>query len=692
MLLLRAGHLTLTSELISAIWGADPPRAAAGTIRTYISRLRRTWEFDDSPVRIDSLGGGYVLHRPAEALDHNHFRLLVSQARAARRNADPAAVAESLQAAIALWHGTPLAGVPGPYAETQRTTLLDALLTTRAHRLTAALELGQHTEATTELSTLTVEHPLREQFRELLMLALYRSGRPADALAVYQDVHRRLADELGIDPGPRLQTLHRRILDGDPKLLDLRSLRRPEPAIARNSPALPVDSTGWLSPRQLPADRADFTGRARILAELTSTLTRPDTVPIVAIAGMGGVGKTALAVHAAYQVQHHFPDGQVFIRIDALSDHPAEPRDVLAHLLRTFRSTEESLPQTLGERAALWRTVLSGRRVLIVLDDVGHDAQVQELLPATPGCAVIVTGRQRVVDLPGSHWITLGVFEPDESLALLGRTAGHDRVQAEPRAARDLVDACSHIPHAVQLIGSRLVGRRDWSIADAVRRVIAEMSEPSSPYGDSLDVNAPIARGYRQLNAEQARAFRLLGVSDGPGISTAAAAAMLELPELVAETLLESLANVHLIEAGVRGRYRYHRLVQSFARNRAFAEDGAPACLAAVERLLRFYYATARNTLFTVDSLTVSARSLRTGDGLTFATRQAAAAWLLRERDNVLATAEQASAQARDLSSTAADALRQLTPLVRRFDTDASHPSSREIYDLVTRNRAVIPG
>lgn len=683
MLLLREGRLTLSSELISAIWGADPPRAAAGTVRTYISRLRRSLESGvDSAVRIDSFGGGYALEVDPAALDHTLFHLHISRAREARKNADPAAVDESLREAIALVRGTPLAGVPGPYAEIQRSAILQALLSARAHRLAATLELGQHSEAVAELSTLTTEYPLREQFRELLMLALYRSGRQADALAVFQSVRRRLADDLGIDPGPRLQSLHQRILDNDPNLFQLTTIRAP----SRSS-----TFTTWLTPRQLPADLADFTGRDRVLAEITEALTRPDAVPVVAIAGMGGVGKTALAVHAAHGVRDHFPDGQVFVQLDALGDSPAEPRDVLANLLRTFRPIAEPLPETLGERAALWRTMLSGRRVLIVLDDAAHSAQVQHLLPATPGCAVLVTGRRRLMDLPGSDWITLDVFEPDEALTLLGRMAGHDRVAAEPRAARNLVAACSHIPHAVRCGGARLIARPDWSIADFERRVTEEMSQLTKHYEDSLAITDPFARGFQQLDAEQVRAFRLLAVPDGQEISTAAAAAMLELPEAVAETLLESLANVHLIEAGVRGRYRYHGLVRWFARHRAFIEDGGPAGLAALGRLLRFYHATARNSLMPLDTLTFAPRSPEPGEGLTFATRREAAAWLLLERDNISATARQAAAQATMLSPEAVHALRRLTPLVRRFDIDASHPSSREIYDLLAPPRSAQP-
>lgn len=675
MLLLREGRLTLSTELIAAIWGDDPPRAAAGTIRTYISRLRRSLDSGDEPatVGIDSLGGGYALRLPPGALDLADFRDHVNQARQARKDADPLTAAGALRAAIALSTGTPLAGVPGPYAEAQRAALLQTLLTARAHRLTAELELGHHAEATAELTMLAGEHPLREQFRELLMLALYRSGRQAEALEVFQSVQRQLADELGIDPGPRLQSLHLRILDGDPKLLG------PEPArpVSPPSPAGPVMAAATerrrgpaaaATPHQLPADLADFTGRDRMLAELTHTLTRPGTVPIVAVAGMGGVGKTALAIHTAHLVRERFPDGQVFVQLDALTRHPADPHEALANLLRAFKVPEDAIGDTLAQRAALWRTTLSGRRVLIVLDDARDSDQVRDLLPATPGCAVILTGRRRLLDLPGSDWRTLDVFTPDEAAELFGRMAGHDRVRAEPDAAAQLADACSRIPHAVRLAGARLVARPQWTLADIARRVAEEMSQLTTHYDDCIAVAKPFARGYKQLDAEQARAFRLLAVPDGDEISTAAAAAILELPEDVAESLLESLANVHLIEARTRGRYHYYSLVRLFARYLAYTEDQAPACLLALGRLLSFYEASTRNALQRLEPARFPGFGASTGRSLGFATNSSAATWLRLERDNLRAAVAQATEQAANLSPATADALHRLTPLLRRVD------------------------
>ena len=691
MLLLREGRLTLSTELIAAIWGDDPPRAAAGTIRTYISRLRRSLDSGDGPARvgIDSLGGGYALRLPAGALDLADFRDHVNRARQARKDADPLTAATALRAAIALSTGTPLAGVPGPYAEAQRAALLQSLLTARAHRLTAELELGHHAEATAELTMLAVEHPLREQFRELLMLALYRSGRQAEALEVFQSVQHQLADELGIDPGPRLQTLHLRILEGDPKLLGPEPTRPTSPPSAagpvmaaaterRRGPAAAA------TPHQLPADLADFTGRDRMLAELTHTLTRPGTVPIVAVAGMGGVGKTALAIHVAHLVRERFPDGQVFVPLDALTRHPADPHEALGNLLRAFKIPEDAIPDTPGQRAALWRTTLSGRRVLIVLDDARDSDQVRDLLPATPGCAVILTGRRRILDLAGSDWRTLDVFTPDEALELFGRMAGHARVQAEPEAATRLAEACSRIPHAVRLAGARLVARPQWTLADIARRVAEEMSQLTTHYDDCIAVAKPFARGYKQLDAEQARAFRLLAVPVSGEISTAAAAAILEVPEDVAESLLESLANVHLIEARTRGRYRYYSLVRLFGRYLAYTEDQAPACLLALGRLLRFYQASTRNALQRLEPARFPGVGAATGRGIGFTTNRSAAAWLRLERGNVRAAVEQATAAAAELPAAVADTLHRLTPLLRRMDptTDLGHANGAAEFDL----------
>jgi DNA-binding SARP family transcriptional activator len=585
VLLLHEGRLTQAHELISALWGDEPPQAAAGTIRTYISRLRRVLESGEpgSAIRIESLGGGYALRVPDQALDVTSFRQYLTRARTARRQSDPEAAATALGAAIELWQGVPLAGLSGPYAHSQRAGLEQALLTAREERLTLELELGHHAQVSAELADLAAQHPLREQFHELLMLALYRSGRQAEALKAFKTVRNQLTEELGVDPGPRLQRLQQQILQADPALLpDTSATGLIDGSItsttARSNP-IKADV-----PRQLPADLPDFTGRTAVLTQITGALTRTDVAAVLAINGAGGIGKTAVAIRAAHQVSSKFTDGQLFVSLNglgAVGGGPADPDQVLRAALRSFGIPQDRLPQALGELAALWRTVLSDRRVLIVLDDAVDFAQVRHLLPASTSSAVIVTSRHALTDLPTSARVTLDAFSPDEAVSLLGRIAGADRPAAEPDAARQLAAVCSYIPHAVRLAAGRLTARPHWSIEEISQRVCTDLAHRV----DSLAFRAPFQRGYDRLDELEARALRLLSVSDRPILTAACAAAVLQISRDAAEDVLESLADVHLIEAGARGQYAYQDLVKIFARQLAYATDGSAACLTAWRRL-----------------------------------------------------------------------------------------------------------
>ena len=571
ILLLHEGTQVTLEEFIDTIWGDDPPRCAVSTLRTYISRLRRVLH----PAAIHSTRGGYTLRIGPGELDLTLFRERVARARAARHNGEPATAAVLLRDALALWEGQPLAGVPGAYTDARRMWLAGLRLDATEERLAIDLELGRDVESITELSAMVAEHPLRERPRELLMLALYRSGRQADALALFRQGRRLLVGELGIDPGPGLQRMHRRILDADPLLFGP-SGHRPPPAPPRWTPA------------QLPPDLPDFSGRAVVLRELKDALTRPDEVPVVGVIGLGGVGKTALAIHAAHAVRQAFPDGQVYADLKAMGE-PADPFTVLAVFLRAYGVRNEEMPDTLYERAALWRTVLAGRRVLIVLDNVRDSAQIRESLPATPGCAVVITGRQAMLDLPGVRWHMLDPFSPDEALALLERVAGADRVRAEPQAARRLVAACFFMPLPIRLAGARLTTWPGWAVAAAERQLRDEMCRLAGEHTDCPTAEAPLALEYSQLDEAPARAFRLVALAEGPDVSVSAAAAILELPVEQARSLLESLVDVHLMEVCGSGRYSYHGVVKPYARRRAMLDDGPAACQAAISRLIDFH-------------------------------------------------------------------------------------------------------
>ncbi|MEV4629410.1 BTAD domain-containing putative transcriptional regulator [Micromonospora sp. NPDC049523] len=585
-LLLREGSQATITELIDALWDVDPPRAASGTVRTYLYRLRRVLASGDPDLAgpIESVGGGYALRVDPEQLDYRRFRELVAGAEADRADGNLAGAAASLRAADALWQGSALAGVPGPYAQSQGIRLENLRRSAIEDRQAIDLDLGRHTDAVTELSALVADEPLCERLRQLLILALYRSGRKADALANYREVRRLLGDELGLDPGRALQDLHQRILTGDPALLG--------PADRQQSPAAPI-LAGPAIPAQLPADLADFTGRAEIMRTLTTTLTSVDHTPVVGLVGLAGVGTSTLAVHAAHAVRDRFPDGQLYLDLRGPDEEPVEPRQALGTFLRAYGVAPDSQPDSLAERAALWRTVLDGRRVLMVLDHARDAEQLRHLLPASPGSAVIVTAGRRMAGLPVARWSTVDVFRPDESLALMERVAGTDRVRAEPGPARRYAEICSHLPLAVRLAAARLAARPEWSVAAIEDRLRVEIRQPVALHEDCITVEVPFERAYRQLDPRQATAFCLAALPDRPDLDLAAVAALLDLPPYEAERVMESLADAHLVEAGPYQRYRYQSVVRWFARRKALLACEPAQREEALARLARGYGTTA---------------------------------------------------------------------------------------------------
>ncbi|MFF4320337.1 BTAD domain-containing putative transcriptional regulator [Streptomyces sp. NPDC001568] len=634
-LLLRDGRTATAPELIDAIWGEDPPQQALATIRTYASRLRKVLD----PGLLVTDAGGYAIRlRHPEALDLGIARGLAADADRARCAGDRTLALTLLGRALDLWDGEPLAGVPGPHAETERTRLAEWRLQLLEARLDLDLEVGHHAEAVSELTALTAAHPLRERLRELLMLALYRSGRQAEALAVYADTRRLLSDELGVDPRPELAALQQRILRADTELA-----RAEDPAPA----AAPVA----VRPAQLPATVPDFTGRAAFVSELGHILAGAggEVMAVSALAGIGGVGKTTLAVHVAHAARPYFPDGQLYIDLQGTDPRPVEPEAVLGCFLRSLGAPDSSIPDSPAERAALYRSLLDGRRVLVLLDNARDAAQVRPLLPGTAGCATLVTSRVRMSGLAGAHLVDLDVMSPDEALQLFTRIVGGERVGAERQAALDVVCACGFLPLAIRIAASRLAARRTWTVSVLAAKLADERRRLDELQAGDLAVKATFELGYGQLEPAQQRAFRLLGLADGPDISLRAAAAVLDLPEHDTEDLLEALVDCSLLESAAPGRYRFHDLVRLYARACADRDEQSPTAPDdALDRLLDFYLATASRVYALErpgDRLPAHLSATR-HPGLVLAEPRAALDWLFAEAGPLLACVRQAAVRA----------------------------------------------
>lgn len=709
MLLLRESRAVTPAEMIDAVWGEDAPPRALGALRTYVSRLRAVLEPGRSPRTrpelLISVGRGYALRLNGAVLDLTLFDRGLQEGETARRAGDRAAAAESLRASLALCTGEPLAGAVGPYAEHQRDRLVERRMSVLETLMDLDLELGRHADVVSELIALTADHPLRERLRAQLMLAYYRCGRQADALATFADTRAALIEELGIEPGPDLTALHQRILTGDPGLapaplpaadpVRLAPADPPEPARQPETAEPGAGAPELPRPAQLPAAVNDFTGRRQIIARLCtllSTQSGADGVPVAAISGIGGVGKTTLAVHVAHTLHDLFPDGQLYADLRGYGEEPVAPESVLAAFLRALGLPADIIPDGLAERSALFRSLLTDRRMLVLLDNARDAAQVSHLLPGSTGCAAIVTSRGKLADLAAARLVDLDVMEPDEALTLFGTVAGAERVAAERAAAMDVVAACGFLPLAVRIVAARLAARASWTVASLVPRLADERRRLDEMRVGNLAVEATFALGYGQLSPAQARAFRLLSLPGGPDISAGAASALLALHPTDTEDILESLVDASLLEAPAPGRYRFHDLLKLFARRtgeraEAGAERGAGSTTGsaggegppALRRLLDFYLASARSAhRLAYEGSTVADQLAVTGPGHAFGSADEAVAWLSVEAEALFASIAQASgAEEAGALLPGADLLLAMEPLLesgshaREFDQRA---------------------
>lgn len=583
MLLLEPNQVVPLDRIVDVLWAHEPPASARTMVQGYVSGLRqRLAAIDDSgAVRIATTTPGYRLVVDESLIDVTVARDLLAEA----RGAPAARRAELLRAAQGLWRGPELADVSNRVNASELTELR---LAVQEARFEADLELGRHHEIIGELAQLVDEHPFRERLVAQLMLALYRSGRRATALAAYQRFAHRAADQLGIDPGPQLRGLHARVLRDDTRLLE----PSPEPVVAPR--------VGVLVPAQLPRAPSGFAGREVELAWLDRLLPggrRPDGEPATGVlAGAAGVGKTALAVLWAHRVADRFPDGQLFAHLRGFDPQhpPMSPGDVLIRFLLALGVSGEDVPTDVDERVALYRSILADRRVLVVLDDARDAEQVEPLLPPASSSLVLVTTRTRLdalVARTGARLRVLGTLATDAAEQVLELMAGAPAEGRDRELRRRLARLCGHLPLALRIAGARLAGGPRWSVADLVseltderRRLSAlDLEDPATSVRAALDVT------HRRLARDLAETVCLLGLFPGTRLGPYPVAAMCGTDVDGARRRLRMLAASFVVTETSRDVFLMHDLVRLHANELAETELSEMDKSAVRRRLLRYY-------------------------------------------------------------------------------------------------------
>ncbi|MBB4693259.1 AfsR/SARP family transcriptional regulator [Paractinoplanes abujensis] len=639
-LLADAGRPVPVGTLIERVWGPEPPRTVRASLQAHITRIRQTLEQAAAPgekvITLGNKAGSYLLDVDPLQVDLHRFRHL-----AASGGLEP------LRQAIGLWHGEPLADVSGAWAERARQAW-------RREHLAASVAWGR-AELTANpaavvpaLGDLAREHPLNEALAAVVIEALAAAGQPAEALSYYEDVRRKLLEELGADPSAELQKIHRSILRG---------VAPPAPAPAAPAPAAPA---------QLPADVSGFAGRDDQLALLDDLLrtTPPGSLqagpgaPVIAVSGVAGVGKTTLVVHWAHRVANDFPDGQLYVNLRGfdLSGRPMDPADAVRGFLDALGVPTGRIPAGLDAQAGLYRSLLSGRRILIVLDNARDAEQVRPLLPATPGALVVVTSRNRLTGLVatvGAHPVTLGVLSLPEARDLLSRRLGTARTRREPHAVNSIIASCARLPIALAITAAR-ARQNDFPLA----ALAGELAGPDDRL-DALDTGDPAVQvravfswSYAALSDAAQRLFRLLSLHPGPDVATSAAAALGGQRPAQARRLLGELTQASLLAEHSPGRYSWHDLVRVYAGDLTAVHDSDADRDAATVRLIDYYAHTAH----AADRMLYPARDPidvplppDTGSGAdAFTDHRQALAWFAAERPALLAVARTAAASGRD--------------------------------------------
>ena len=681
VLLLQPGQIVSTERLITEVWPDETPNRATNLVSVYVHRLRRLIGDPDGKV-LTTRAPGYQLLVDPEDIDAGQFADLAREGRQALSAGDLEQASAVLGSALGLWRGSrALTDVPAsPLVSAEADRLEESRVEALQLRIQADLGCGRHAQVVSQLHRLLADYPLREELWALLMRALYTSGRQAEALEAYAQAREVIAEELGVDPSAELQQLYQRILRAEPAGPSVSSTPVPadspfatpvptapvEPAEAGQAaepaaePATQAAGPGPPLPRlaQLPADVSDFTGRSEQVQRLLDLLAgprqagSPGAVVVAAVIGAGGLGKTTLAVHAAHLLRSHYPDGQLYANLLSAGRLPVTPSEALARFLRDLGMEPGRIPADAEERAAHYRSLLTDRKVLIVLDDAKDAAQVRPLLPGSASCAVLVTARNRMPDLAGSRVVDLDVLKDAEAWEMFAGIIGHDRAQAEPEATEAVLAACAGLPLAIRIAGARLTARSNWTVRNLARRLADQRRRLDEFKSGDLAVRACFEVSFANLprpepdGVDPAHAFRLLGLWQGPFIGLPAAAAMIGQPEDAVADALEVLVDAQLVQAPAPDRYRFHDLLKTYAADRAMAEEPQADRDDAVSRVLTWY-------LHTVDAVAHLVSPYRykiplapaqlVGTPLTFDTAEQALNWCETERVNLVAATRQAS-------------------------------------------------
>ncbi|HET6211336.1 MAG TPA: BTAD domain-containing putative transcriptional regulator [Micromonosporaceae bacterium] len=563
LMVLEHNKIVHTHSLIDELWGESPPRQATKTVHTYIYEIRRGLQrFGDLDQILVTRPSGYMVLAEPASIDVNVCETLIRNAGEALARRDPGTARQLLCEALTLWRGQPLSNVTcGKHLQAVATRLEETWLQALEMRIDADFQLNRHHELVGELKALSESNRFHEGLHGKLMLALYRCGRRNEALEVYRRLHQRLGEELGLGPGSQIQRLQQLMLFADPAL--------EPPPVRRNAlAAAPV-----APPAQLPPDIPDFVGRQDVLGTARTMLDADrngNGAPIISLTGMPGVGKTATAVHIAHSARDHFPDGQLYADLGGSHGVPDSPAQVLGLFLRSA-GLGADLPDSGNELTAAFRTWTSGRRVLLVLDDADCATQVETLLPAGHGCAVIVTSRGPLYGLSSVTPFHLAVLDVDDGAELLARIVGRDRVDREPVAAADIVRLVGGLPLAIRFLGQRLASVPTQRLDQFVSR----MTKAGSRYRLSdlayvgMDLRTRLEASYRKLDERDRSAFRLLAVLREDGFTAADASEVFLGDVVAAELTLLRLADVNLVqivgEDPVNGRrYGLHELVRPY--------------------------------------------------------------------------------------------------------------------------------